>query len=93
MKKDVLQTSKRYIHLFNCLQNATERFICLRAWKTCIINVILKGSLTSMLPDGMREVSCTANGLLFDIYCLLVWSQLSWVRKIGDSKVGTRKLI
>ncbi|XP_066409830.1 DBF4-type zinc finger-containing protein 2 [Molothrus aeneus] len=43
-----------------------------------------------MLPDGMREVSCTANGLLFDIYCLLVWSQLWWMRKVGDSKMFER---
>ncbi|XP_039926014.1 disintegrin and metalloproteinase domain-containing protein 23 isoform X2 [Hirundo rustica] len=38
----------------------------------------------------MREVSCTANGLLFDIYCLLVWSQLWWMRKVGDSKMFER---
>ncbi|KAM7049308.1 DBF4-type zinc finger-containing protein 2 isoform 2-T2 [Acridotheres tristis] len=38
----------------------------------------------------MREVSCTANGLLFDIYCLLVWSQLWWMRKAGDSKMFER---
>lgn len=86
----MLQTSERFIHLFNCLQNGTEKFTCLRAWETCIIDVILKGSLTSLLPDGMREVSCTANGLLFDIYCLLVWSQLWWMRKVGDSKMFER---
>ncbi|XP_016155127.1 PREDICTED: uncharacterized protein LOC107603323 [Ficedula albicollis] len=41
-------------------------------------------------PHGVREVSCTANGLLFDIYCLLVWSQLWWMRKVGDSKMFER---
>ncbi|XP_041259564.1 DBF4-type zinc finger-containing protein 2 isoform X2 [Onychostruthus taczanowskii] len=38
----------------------------------------------------MREVSCTANGLLFDTYCLLVWSQPWWMRKVGDSKMFER---
>ncbi|KAI1237095.1 hypothetical protein IHE44_0014350 [Lamprotornis superbus] len=42
------------------------------------------------MADGMREVSCAANGLLFDIYCLLVWSQLWWMRKVGDSKMFER---
>ncbi|XP_066178742.1 DBF4-type zinc finger-containing protein 2 isoform X2 [Sylvia atricapilla] len=43
-----------------------------------------------MLPDGMRGVSCAADGFLFDICCLLVWSQLWWMRKVGDSKMFER---
>ncbi|KAJ7408060.1 zinc finger DBF-type containing 2 [Willisornis vidua] len=39
-----------------------------------------------MIWDEKRKVSCTANGLLFDIYCLLVWSQLWWMKKAGESK-------
>lgn len=43
-----------------CLQSGTEKFTCLRVWKTCIINSVLKGSLTLLLPDGMRKDKCPA---------------------------------
>ncbi|XP_074451087.1 DBF4-type zinc finger-containing protein 2 isoform X2 [Larus michahellis] len=36
--------------------------------------------------DGMRKVSCTANGLLFDI----IWRQLWWMKKVDDSKMFDR---